>query len=196
MEEELIKIWQSSPNQERIKFDKSRLMIEVESSMDQFHKKIKFRDLLEQVAIVAVSPVFAYYAYSVPYVLSKIASVMIILWGFYVFIRLQNAKKHKPGTFTETYLQYLYKTREYLNVQKELLDNILYWYILPAMSIASIFLAGFIGVPGKLEYIVKTWLFGAVGGAAIYYLNKRGVQKELVPRLTKVDELINLMENV
>jgi len=42
MEEELIKIWQSSPNQERIKFERSRLMMDVQSSMDDFNKKIKF----------------------------------------------------------------------------------------------------------------------------------------------------------
>jgi hypothetical protein len=29
---------------------------------------------------------------------------------------------------------------------------------------------------------------------AIYFLNKRAVRKELMPRLEKVDELINVME--
>ncbi len=151
MEEELIKIWQSSPNQEILKFEKSRLMIDVQSSLDHFHKKVKYRDLSEQMGGVIGIPVFAYYAYSIPFIISKVASVLVILWGIQVIIRLRNAKKNKPGAFTETYMEYLYKTREYLKIQKHMMDNVLYWYILPAWAILSMFLLGPIGVPGKLQ---------------------------------------------
>ena len=194
MEEQLIKIWQSSPNQERVKFEKSRLMIDVQSSMDRLHRGIKYRDLREQIAIVLVSPVFAYYAYVIPYTLSKVASVLVVLWGIYVSLRLRNAKKHKPGAFHETYLEYLYKTREYLNVQKHLLDNVLYWYILPGWAILSLFLAGFIGVPGKLKWMIQTESLSIILSVAIYFLNKGGVKRQLIPRLTKIDALIKVME--
>src|SRR5882762_8339565 len=112
IEEELIKIWQSSPNQERIKFEKSRLMIDVQSSMDRLHKNIKYRDLREQIAVAVVIPAFAYTAYAIPHLLSKAASLLIVGWAIYISIRLRNAKKHKPGAFTETYLDYLHKTKD------------------------------------------------------------------------------------
>ncbi len=102
IEEELIKIWQSSPNQERVKFEKSRLMIDVQSSMDHFHRKIKYRDLREQIAVAIIIPVFAYYAYSIPHLLSKVASVLIIGYALFVAIRIKKAKKHKPGAIAET----------------------------------------------------------------------------------------------
>jgi len=92
MEEELIKIWQSSPNQERIKFEKSRLIIEVQTGMDRVHRKIKFRDMSEQLAIVLVVPVFIYSAVTSPYLLSKIASILIVAWGIFVAIRLRAAR--------------------------------------------------------------------------------------------------------
>jgi len=193
MEEELIKIWQSSPNQERIKFEKSRLMLDVQSSMDRLHRSIKYRDLREQVAVAIVIPAFAYTAYAFPPLLSKVASVLIVGWALYILIRLRNAKKHKPGAFTETYLEYLHKTKDYLLIQKQLLDSIMYWYILPGMTLTMLFFMGF-GVVGRSVQIIKYALGNVALAVATYFLNKRAVKREFVPRLAKIDELINLME--
>ncbi len=194
MEEELIKIWQSSPNQERIRFKKSRLIIDVQSSMDDFHKKIKHRDLREQIAAATVIPIFAFFAYSTPNLLSKVASILIIGYALFVVIRLRNAKKHKPGAFTETYLEYLHKTRDYLVIQKQLLDSVLYWYILPGMTLTMLLVFS-LGVTGRLKPILKMGLLNIVLAVVTYYLNKRGVKKEIIPRMEKVDELISVLEN-
>lgn len=194
IEDELISIWQSSPNQERAKFEKSRLMIDVQSSMDQFHRAIRVRDLLEQVAIAIVIPAFSYIAYATPYVLSKIASALVIFWAIYVFFRLRNAKKHKPGVVTETYLGYLHKTREYLLIQKRLLDNIFYWYIAPCFLLVTLFLMGLAGIPGKGKGIVITFIFNVVLAIIIYLLNKRAVRSQFIPQLEKIDQLISVME--
>ena len=193
MEEELIKIWQSSPNQERIKFEKSRLMLDVQSSMDRLHRSIKYRDLREQIAVAIVIPAFAYTAFAIPHLLSKVASVLIIGWALYILIRLRKAKKHKPGAFTETYLQYLHKTKDYLLIQKQLLDSIMYWYILPGMTLTMLFFMGF-GVVGRSVQIIKYALGNVALAIATYFLNKRAVKREFIPRLAKIDELINLME--
>jgi len=193
IEDELVKIWQSSPNQERVKFEKSRLMIDVKSSLDHFHKQIKYRDLREQIAALLVIPVFAYYVYHIPFTLSKIASGLIVLWVIYVMIRMRNAKKHKPGAFTESYREYLYKSREYLKIQKQMLDNVLYWYILPAVFLVFLFTMG-PGITGRLPKILKMGIGNVVLGVVIYYLNKRAVKKQFIPRLEKIDELIKVME--
>jgi hypothetical protein len=193
IEDELIKIWQSSPNQERVKFEKSRLMIDVQSSVDRFHKGIKNRDLMETIAAILGIPVFVYYSYSSPHILTKIASVLIALWGIYVIIRLRNTRKHKPGALTETYLEYLYKTRDYLKLQKQLLDSVLYWYILPAMIFMFLYILG-PGITGRLVKILNLSVGLVAGGAFVYYLNKRAVKKQFNPRLEKIEELIKVME--
>lgn len=193
-EDELVKIWQSSPNQERVKFEKSRLMIDVQSSLDRFHKSIRNRDLIETIAAIIVVPVFAFYAFIIPHTLSKIASVLIGLWAVYVVIRLRNARRHKPGAFTATYQEYLYKTREYLDVQKRLLDTVLYWYLLPGFVLILLFLAGFMGIPEKETYIIRTGTGAAVLGVFAYFLNRRAAKKHILPRLEKVDELIKVIE--
>ena len=50
IEDELIKIWQSSSNEERIKFEKSKLMIELQSSLDRLNRRWKFGVRVEIVA--------------------------------------------------------------------------------------------------------------------------------------------------
>jgi hypothetical protein len=194
MEEELIKIWQSSPNQERVKFEKSRLMLEVQSNTDRLHRGIKHRDLRELIAVIIIVPVFAYYIYIVPFILSKVASLLIIVWGIYIILRLRKARKYKPGAFTETYLEYLYKTREYIEVQKQMTDSVLYWYILPGWTLVTLFVAGFIGVPGKLKWMIQTEAGNFFVAVAAYLLNKQAVKKHFLPRLAKIDELIGVLK--
>lgn len=193
IEDELVRIWQSSPNQERVKFEKSRLMMDVQSSMDRLHRKIQYRDLMEQIAIIITIPVFAYYAYTISFIVTKIASLLIIAFGIYVMFRVRGAKKHKPIAFTESYLEYLYKTREYLKIQKQLVDSVLYWYILPGIILIFLFVLG-PGITGRLPKVIKMAGITAVVGAATYYLNKKAVKKQFVPRLEKVDHLIKVME--
>jgi len=194
IEDELVRIWQSSPNQERVKFERSRLMINLQSSLDRFHRAIRNRDLAETIAAIIVAPVFAYYAYIIPHTLTKVASVLIVVWAIYIIIRLRNARRNKPGDFTATYQEYLYKTRVYLHIQKRLLDTVLYWYLLPGFALILLFLLGFIGIPDKFTYIIRTGTVAAVMGVVMYYLNRRAVKKHLIPRIEKVDELLAAME--
>ena len=194
MEEELIRIWQSSPNQERIKFEKSRLMIEMNASMDRLHRAIKYRDLREYIAIAIVVPAFAYAAIVKPLLLTKITSILVIAWALYIAVKLRNAKKKKPGAYTETYLDYLRKTREYLMLQKRMLDSILYWYILPGMTLSILFVASVEDIADRIRFIVKFSLGNVVLAIATFYLNKRAARKEIIPRLKKIDELISVLE--
>ena len=195
IEDELINIWQSSASEERVKFEKSRLMIEVQNSLDRFNRAIKYRDLRETIAAFIVIPAFTYYIYLVPHTLSKIASGLIAVWSIILIIRLKQAKKNKPGSCSESYLEYLQKTKAHLLGQKGLLDTGLYWFILPFNAFMFLFLAGFVGVPGKTNYIIGVVVASIVLGFILFYLNKRAVKKAIIPRLEKVEELIKAMED-
>ena len=194
MEDELIKIWQSSPNQEKIKFEKSKLIIEVQSSLDKIQRSWKYMIIRETIAAIIAIPAFLFITYNVPYTISKIGSIWIVLAVIYILIRLKSAKKHKPTDLTETYIDYLYKTKDYLNAQKKLLDTVLYWYVLPVFPGYVLILLGFIHIPEKRKIIIIAALAFVVMAILAHFLNKRGVRKEFDPRLKKIDELIQVLE--
>jgi hypothetical protein len=195
IEDELVKIWQSSPNQERVKFEKSRLMIDVQSSLDRLHRFVKYRDLMDTIPAIIIIPAFAFYTFIGPFTLSRIASGFIALWAIYLIIRLRKAKKNKPGAMTGTYLEYLRTNRRFLMDQKELMETVLYWVVIPLITLVSLFFIGvFIGRPGPPIKRAIALGGNVVLGIVVYFMNKWAVKKQIMPRLEKVDKLISVME--
>lgn len=196
MEDELVKIWHSSPNVEQIKFEKSRLMLDVQSGIDRVNRQIKFRDAIEiGTAIVIVVPAFTYTAFQMPNIVTKIGCVFIILWCFYLVYRLRSARSHRSGAFTDNYTEYLHKTREHLLVQKRLLNTVLWWYVLPAQTGVTLFSLGISLDMGNYNALIKMELLGLALGVATIFMNQQAVKKTLKPRLEKIDELIGVMES-
>lgn len=195
MDDELIKIWQSSPEEEKIKFEKSRLMIQLNSSLDRFHRLLNFGILTERIAAIIVIPIFSFYVYYVPFLLSKIASVLIVLWVIWYMFRLRAVKKLKPSEVSESYLEYLYQTRTYLRVLKEMGDTGIYWYILPSILGALLFITGYV-IGGVLSGTKMVVIFSSVIGLGVglYFYMKWITKKLYSNRLSKVEELIAVME--
>ena len=95
IEQELIQIWKSSPQVEQVKFEKSRLMMDVQSSLDRFHKATKRLIFIESMAAIIVMPIFIAYVFVIPVLLSKIASAMIAIWIGYVMYVMRKMKKER-----------------------------------------------------------------------------------------------------
>lgn len=195
MDDELIKIWQSSPVEEQIKFEKSRLMIDMQSSLKRFDLLAKYGILTELIAAFIGIPVFTFYVYWVPFTLSKIASVLIVIWLIWYVFRLRRVRKLKPNSINVNYLDYLYETRTYIRMLKGLGDTAMYWYILPIISACLLFVLGGIieeALTGLKMIFVLTVVIGT--GIAGYYYMKWVTKKVYVSRLEKLDELIATME--
>jgi len=195
MDDELIKIWQSSPVEEQIKFEKSRLMIDMQSSLDRFDKLLKYGILIEQSAVLIIIPIFTFYIYYVPFLLSKIASVLLVLWAIWYWFRLRWYKTLKPNSVNVNYLDYLYQTKTYLQMLKGLSDTAIYWYVLPGISGCLLFALGPIieGVLTGLKMIMMLTIFIGSGVGTYFYIKWMG-KKIYVRRLEKLDELIEAME--
>jgi len=195
IEDELIKIWQSSSNQERIKFEKSKLMIELQSSLGRLHKWWNYLELFEVVlAIIGILIcVIVLLLIPIPFVLLKIAIVLIMICAILLIIKYQAVRKFKPSDLAENYLDYLKKNRKYLEVQKKFLKTYLNWGILPVYPIS---LLATLGVWGKVP--VTFILFNNVVAIAIgfygYLLNKKRVKNEINPRIDRIDELIKQLK--
>jgi len=194
-EEELIKIWKSSPNRERLKFEKSRLMVEMQASLDRVHGMIKFAKRRATIATLIIVPVFTFYIYMIPFTLSKIASGLAVLFAVNAFMRFRKASKNEPKDFTGTYWEYLHNTKNYLFDQKQLIDTALYWSTIPGISICILFFIGFMESP---QFTITTIIALCVGciviGIIIFFLSKWWVKVAITPNLKNVDELISTLE--
>lgn len=194
-EEDLIKIWQSSANRERVKFEKSRLMIEVQTSVDRFHGMIRYGNRRALMVALVIVAVYAFYIYIIPFTLSKIASGLTVLFAANVFMRFRKAKKNEPKDFTGTYLEYLNKTKIFLLGQKQLTDTALYWAIIPAISLCILFFLGFLESPlFTMTGIIALCAGCIVIGVIVFYISKWWVNMAITPNLKKIDELISTLE--
>lgn len=195
IDEELKRLWQSSPQQEQVKFEKSRFMVEVQSGVDRFHKDMKRLYIREAMSAFMVIPIFALYAFIFPQILTKIASGLIILWGIYVLFVIRKTKQKKPAQYADNYLGYLRQTKIYLELQKKLRDTVWLWYVLPLVSFSFLFMVGLF--KDKSDG-AKSILISAIGcvvvGLVIHVLNKISAKRFVKPKLDKVNELIQTLE--
>ena len=194
MEDELIKIWQSSSNEERIKFEKSKLMIELQSSLDRLNRWWKIGVRIEIVAAFIAIPAFAFITYWIPFTSSKIASVLVIIWAVNYLIRVLGIKKFKPSDLEENYLEYLKKSRVYLEAQRNLLETYKYWGMTPLYPIIFLFVVDFWEIPSKRIIIVILFLNMVGMHIFAYFFHKRRVKNEINPRIKRVNEVIESLE--
>ena len=193
IEDELIKIWQSSSKQELIKFEKSKLMIELQSSLNRLHRWWNYLELSETLLAVFGVLLSILLLFKIPFILTKIALALMIICAVYLIIKYQGVKKFKPSDLEENYLNYLKKNREYLQTQKKFLKTYVYWGILPVYPIMLLFTISIWGkVPAYLIILINVATIGI--GVYGYFLNKKRVKKEITPRISRVNELINQLE--
>jgi hypothetical protein len=191
-EQDLKNIWQSSGNQDRVQFDKTKLIADLELNLNQLKKSIRHRDWREIGVAIMMIPLFGFTAYKIPFMLSKVGAIIIVGWCMLLIVRLVMAKKNKVIMPTESYINYLLKSRAYLQAQKELLDTVLYWYILPSVTGVLLFFMGF-GLSTAQRIIFSGVTLGL--GIFTYLLNKHAVRKGILPRLHRIDDIIkNLKE--
>ena len=193
IENELIKIWQSSSNQERIKFEKSKLMIELQSNLKRLDKWWNYIELSETALAIFGVLLSTFLLFKIPFILTKIALSLMIICAVYLIIKYRGVKKFQPSDLEKDYLNYLKKNKEYLQAQKKFLKSYFYWGILPAYPIMLLFT---ISVREKVPiYLIVLINVAAIGiGVYGYFLNKKRVKIEITPRISGINELINQLE--
>ena len=193
IEDELIKIWQSSSNQERIKFEKSKLMIELQSSLKRLDRWWNYIELSETVLAVFGVLLSTFLLFKIPFILTKIALALMIICAVYLIIKYRSVKKFQPSDLENNYLNYLKKNREYLQAQKKFLKTYFYWGILPVYPIMLLFtISIWEKVPVHMIVLINVATIGI--GIYGYFLNKKRVKREIVPRISGINELINQLE--
>lgn len=194
IEDELINIWRSSNHQERVKFEKSKLMIELQSSLDSLNRWWKFGVRLEMMAACIAIPIFGFITFWTPYTTSKIASVLIILYVVFVISRLIGVKRFKPGSLESDYLKYLRQSRVYLQAQGNLLETFKYWGMMPLYPIIFLFVFNFWEIPAKRIIIIIVFLSMVGMHVYAYFLQRKKVQDEIKPQIARIDAVIESLK--
>ncbi len=208
VEQELKDIWRNSSQVEKIKFDLSRLLIDLNNKATNLNKVIKKRDRREIIASVLASLLFMYLAYAVPFVIARIGCVLAIGAFTYLIFKLRNNRLlKKPIDLTLSFKDQLARQKQNMEQEARLLNNVFYWYILPPYIAQVVFIFG-IGDPsaigwdsslldhlpvtmaGKFRFITIISLFNIF----VVWLNKRAVKKNIMPIIEEIDRLQQQLE--
>ena len=113
----------------------------------------------------------------------------MVICAIYLIIKYRSVKKFKPSDLEENYLDYLKKTREYLEVQWKFLKTYVHWGILPVYPIMLLFI---VSIWEKIPlYLIVFISMAAIGiGIYGYFLNEKRVKNEINPRIDRVNELL------
>jgi len=187
LENELALIWQQSAKTEVVKFNPSELIADLDSQLKNFDKCLKKRDKREVIAAAIVILIFGTCAILFTGIISKIGLLLCALYGVMVIYVLHNVKKHKPDSYDLSVKDYLVKHREYLVKERNLLKNVIYWYLLPPFIGEVLF---FIGQNmGSVLLIIFILIVLGIN-TYIYFLNKVGVKKVFDPLILQIDKTI------
>ncbi len=196
IENELIQIWQSSPRHEQIKFEKSKLLLEVQSSLGRFDKISRNWDFGTIGTAIGMLFILLYVAFRLPSVLAKVGVILLMVWCVFLIYIVIRLKRTKPNE-ASSYLDYLKQHKQYLKNHIRLSNRFMVLTIFPCFSAVTLVMIG------KLNLWNKSWseiastkmvwvqfsIFILVGIVA-YVMNKWVTKREFLPRLQKVNKLL------
>jgi len=185
LDHEMKSLWKSINELELIRIDDS-LNKEVHEQLDLMERKILVRNWLEIGIAVVLMPVAAFIAYLHPSFWTKIGSILMVPYLFLVTYKLLEARKDKKHVeeFSNN-LEFLKHSLTYYQKEKNLLNTVFHWYVLPCIPCVALILLG-TGLSGfKLVYA------GAIIIGMSYFIVR--INQLTVTR--KIDPLINRLES-
>jgi Flp pilus assembly protein TadB len=192
--DELKTIWKKQEIKNRESLSKEQLSVLLNNKMISFDEKIKSRDRREIGAAIFVSFIFGILLFVMDSIWTKLGCVTIILaCGFisYKLITERRAaidKKSNPNTTFKENLQFELQKVE---TQRNLLKNIVWWYIAP-IFLGSLFF--FIGIYGGITLILHI-IFMIVVSGLVWGLNQHAVSKYIDPIINDIENAIQFVED-
>lgn len=194
LENELKNIWKNSSKEELVKFNKSKLILDLDSKLENFDKKMKIRNRAVQFgSIIFVIIGFTIVFFWEPELLTKIACLLSLPMAILQLYLIKKVKKYKVDDYSLPLKEFLLKRQQYLIKERKLFDTILYWNILPFILIFTLFILGE-SLSGT-DLIINILLYTSV--LVIGFLgSKRVVKKRFDPLIKKVEASIAELDSV
>jgi hypothetical protein len=182
--------WQAS-----VEIAGSPSLEEVRRGADKFYRFVWWRNATEYAACVIAVVVFSYYVFSLPHVLQKAGSVMVVLatvWGAWQLHRRGSAEPPERAGTTSIYAF----QRRQLARHRDATRSILWWYMLPFVPGLATISAG--SAIARAEELSRPVRFGWIGAAltaafiaafaGIWWFNQR-IANRLQQHIDEIDAL-------
>jgi len=210
LEQELKNIWKNSSKTAQISIETNRLVKEFDKKMTNIQKKIRKRDVREISASVFGIIIFSFFAYEIPFPITKFSCFLSILWFVYVIYRFRKSNQQNSSENLSLPLkeQLAYK-KQLLEQQLKLLNSAGYWYAGPSFITNFIFIIG-LGNPADYSWtnqLAESLLpltvnakVGTIIGLGIFYLlviwvHKIAAKKDVQPILKNIEVIQQQLNN-
>jgi len=166
---------------------------DVRRSADKFYRTIRRRNMIEYVACVVVIAAFTSYIFTMPHILHKIGSALIIVAAIYTPWQLHRRASAVPPEMAGAVPIYAF-LRGQLVRQRDALKGIFWWYVLPFLPGMLLFFLGngfnaemnAAGPPIWVRWLAFAAVFAILG--FIVWLNRLGARR-LQKRIDEIDAL-------
>ena len=210
LEQELKNIWKNSSKTARISIETDRLVQEFDTNITNIQKKIRKRDVREISASVFGILIFSFFAYEIPFPITKFSCFLSILWFLYVIYTFRKSNQQNSSENLSLPLkQQLVHKKQLMQHQQKLLDSAGYWYAGPSFITNLIFI---IGLRNPADYnwtnqIAESLLpltvnakAGTIIGLGIFYLlviwvHKIAAKKDVQPILKNIEDIQQQLNN-
>jgi Ca2+/Na+ antiporter len=210
LEQELKNIWKNSSKTAQISIETDRLVEEFDTKMTYIQKKIRNRDVREICASVIGILIFSFFAYEIPFPITKFSCFLSILWFVYVIYKFRKSNQQNSSEKLSLSLkEQLAHKKQLLQQQEKLLYSAAYWYAGPSFITNFIFI---IGLENPADYNWKNLLAEnllpltatdktcILIGLAFFYLfsiwiNRRAARKDVQPILKNIEVIQQQLNN-
>jgi len=210
LEQELKNIWKNSSKTNQISIETDQLVNEFDTKMIYIQKKIRNRDIREISASVIGILIFSFFAYEIPFPITKFSCFLSILWFVFVIYKFRKSKlQNTAEKLSLPVKEQLAHKKQLLQQQVKLLDSAAYWYAAPSFITNFIFIIG-LGNPADynwsnqlaenlLPLTVNAKIITLMGLAFFYlfvvWINKRAARKDVQPILKNIDVIQQQIKN-
>lgn len=210
LEQELKNIWKNSSKTAQISIETDRLVKEFDTKMTNIQKKIRKRDVREISASVFGILIFSFFAYEIPFPITKFSCFLSILWFVYVIYTFRKSNQQNSSENLSLPLkEQLAHKKQLMQHQQKLLNSAGYWYAGPSFITNLIFI---IGLQNPADYnwtnqIAESLLpltvnakAGTIIGLGIFYLlviwvHKIAAKRDVQPILKNIEVIQQQLNN-
>lgn len=209
LEKELTDIWKNSSQEEKSKFEVSRMILELRNNLNYIENTI-LKGEKQEIAVAILGILFFEYSFfEMSTLFIKVATVLGVIWlGLAIFRLTHNQKNTLPITLSFCFLEQLENEKAYLLQQTNLLDTAPYWYALFPFIITTLFILG-LGSSNQYDWSYFTIRLASVSPilniitliiAGLFYgliawIYKRQLKKEIPPIIKNIEDLLFILEN-